>query len=88
MASTPPSISMALADPKQLDAAVKLLEEFKSRDHYRHYDAVELLGELYLVQKDFIKAAEGVGSDGGKLIMDKNGILVASFVRMPPLDCR
>lgn len=36
----------------------------------------------------FIKAAEGVVRDGGKIVMDKNDILVASFVRMPPLDCR
>ena len=36
----------------------------------------------------FIKAAESVVRDGGKIVMDKNDILVASFVRMPPLDCR
>jgi tetratricopeptide (TPR) repeat protein len=55
---------MALADPQQIPAAVKLLEEFKSRDHYRHFEAVDLLGELYLAQKDFPKATSAFEAYG------------------------
>ncbi len=46
----------ALADPKQIDAAIKLLEEFRTREHYRHFEAVQLLGELYLAKQDLIRA--------------------------------
>jgi uncharacterized membrane protein len=46
------------------------------------------LAEVTKQDECFIKAAEGVARDGGKILMDKNDILVAQFVRMPPLDCR
>jgi tetratricopeptide (TPR) repeat protein len=55
---------LALADPAQLSAAVKLLEDFKGRDHYRHYEAVDLLGELYLAQKDLSKATSAFETYG------------------------
>ena len=55
---------LALADPTQLPAAVKLLEEFKGRDHYRHFESVDLLGELYLAQKDLSKATSAFEAYG------------------------
>jgi tetratricopeptide (TPR) repeat protein len=49
---------MALSDPAKIDDAIKKLEEFRSKqgDHYRFYDGVNLLGQLYAAKKDFIKA--------------------------------
>lgn len=47
----------ALADPAQLDAAIKQLEEFRGKDHYRHFEAVQLLGNLYLAKQDYVRAA-------------------------------
>jgi tetratricopeptide (TPR) repeat protein len=49
---------LALTDPSRIDDAIKKLEEFRSKraDHYRFYEAVELLGQLYLAKKDFVKA--------------------------------
>jgi len=49
---------MALADPAKLDDAIKKLEEFRSKqsDHYRFYEGVNFLGQLYAAKKDFIKA--------------------------------
>lgn len=47
----------ALGEPAQIDAAIKTLEAFKSQEHYRHYEALELLGELQLAKRDFDKAA-------------------------------
>jgi tetratricopeptide (TPR) repeat protein len=46
----------ALAEPSGLDAAIKALDEFRAKDHYRHFEAVELLGQLYLARKDFVQA--------------------------------
>jgi hypothetical protein len=46
------------------------------------------LAEVTKQDECFIKAAESVARDGGKVLMDKNDILVAQFVRMPRLDCR
>jgi tetratricopeptide (TPR) repeat protein len=49
---------LALTDAARVDDAVKKLEEFRAKhgDHYRHYEAVGLLGQLYLAKKDFVKA--------------------------------
>jgi len=49
---------LALTDASQLDEAIKKLEEFRTKqsDHYRFYEAVDLLGQLYLAKKDFTKA--------------------------------
>jgi tetratricopeptide (TPR) repeat protein len=49
---------MALLDPSHQDEAIKRLEEFRSKqsDHYRFYEAVGLLGELYLAKKELVKA--------------------------------
>lgn len=49
---------LALTDPVRLDDAIKRLDEFRSKqsDHYRYYEAVGLLGQLYLAKKDFVKA--------------------------------
>jgi len=46
----------ALGQPDQIDAAIKLLENFRTQEHYRHYEALELLGELHLAKQDFDKA--------------------------------
>jgi tetratricopeptide (TPR) repeat protein len=48
----------ALADGSKIDEAIKKLEDFRARqgDHYRFYDCVNLLGQLYAARKDFIKA--------------------------------
>jgi tetratricopeptide (TPR) repeat protein len=52
------SAKQALADPAKIDEAVKKLEEFRSKqaDHYRFYEGVNFLGQLYAAKKDFIKA--------------------------------
>jgi tetratricopeptide (TPR) repeat protein len=52
------SAKLALADPEKADEAIRQLEELRSKlaDHYRHYEALQLLGQLYLVRKDFPKA--------------------------------
>jgi tetratricopeptide (TPR) repeat protein len=49
---------LALTDPSQAEEAIRRLEEFRTKqgDHYRFYDAVGLLGQLYLAQKDVAKA--------------------------------
>lgn len=49
---------LALTDPSRIDDALKKLDEFRTRqsDHYRYYDAVALLGQLYMAKKDFGKA--------------------------------
>jgi tetratricopeptide (TPR) repeat protein len=49
---------MALADASKIDDAIKKLEDFRSKqgDHYRFYDCVNFLGQLYAAKKDFIKA--------------------------------
>jgi tetratricopeptide (TPR) repeat protein len=49
----------AMADPLQIDAAIATLETFRSANpnHFRHFEATSLLGELYLAKSDFIKAA-------------------------------
>lgn len=49
---------MALSEPAKIDEAIKRLEEFRSKhgDHYRYYEAVGLLGRLYLAKKEFPKA--------------------------------
>ena len=49
---------MALTDRSKLDEGIKALEGFKSAhgDHYTYYDALKLLGDLYLVKQDYVKA--------------------------------
>lgn len=49
---------LALAEDSKIDEAIKKLEEFRSRqpEHYRYYEAMGLLGQLYLAKKDFVKA--------------------------------
>lgn len=49
---------LALTDPARMDEAIKKLDEFRSKQsgHYRYYDAVALLGQLYLAKKEFGKA--------------------------------
>lgn len=51
---------LALADADKADAAIKKLEDFRAKqsDHYRDYDAVQLLGRLYLAKKDYGKARQ------------------------------
>jgi tetratricopeptide (TPR) repeat protein len=49
---------LALADNSKIDEAIKKLEDFRAKqgDHYRYYDGINLLGQLYAAKKDFIKA--------------------------------
>ena len=49
---------MALADATKVDGAIRLLEDFQKAgvDNYRYYDAVNLLGQLYMAKKDIAKA--------------------------------
>jgi tetratricopeptide (TPR) repeat protein len=49
---------MALGDPSKVDDAIKKLDDFRSKngDHYRYYEALSYLGQLYAAKKDFIKA--------------------------------
>lgn len=49
---------IALADPAKVDDAIKKMEAFKSKhgDSYNYYEAVHLLGRLYLAKKDLVKA--------------------------------
>lgn len=49
---------LALTDSSHLDEAIKKLEEFRTKqsDHYRFYEAMGLLGQLYVAKKDFAKA--------------------------------
>jgi tetratricopeptide (TPR) repeat protein len=51
---------MALTDPARLDDAVKKLEDFqrKNGDHYRLYEGIYLLGQLYSAKKDAAKARQ------------------------------
>ena len=48
----------ALGDQAKADEAIKELEAFRTKhgSHYTFYEAVRLLGELYLMKKDFVKA--------------------------------
>ncbi len=49
---------LALADPTKIDDAIKKLDEFKKSqsDHYRFYEAINLLGQLYAAKGDSNKA--------------------------------
>lgn len=49
---------LAIEDPARSDEAIKKLEDFRKSqgDHYRYYEAVRYLGELYAAKRDFIKA--------------------------------
>ena len=49
---------LALSDPAKLDDAIKKLDDFRSKnsDHYRYFESVNYLGQLYAAKKDFIKA--------------------------------
>lgn len=49
---------MALADPTKADDAIKKLEDFRKQqaDHYRFYDSLNLLGQLYTAKNDLAKA--------------------------------
>lgn len=49
---------MALADPSKADDAIKKLEDFRTKngDHYRFFDTVSLLGQLYAAKNDSVKA--------------------------------
>jgi len=47
----------ALADLPQIDASIKQLEAFRGQEHYRHFEAVQLLGNLYLAKQDYARAA-------------------------------
>lgn len=60
------SAKLALGEPAKIDDAIKKLDDFgKSQsDHYRYYEAVGLLGQLYAAKGDAIKA---------KLAFDKLG---------------
>lgn len=48
----------ALLEPSKADDAIKRLEDFRARhgDHYRYFDATQLLGRLYLSKNDFVQA--------------------------------
>lgn len=52
------SARMGLGDPAKTDESIKKLEGMKSKlsDHYRYYEALNLLGQLYVAKKDFAKA--------------------------------
>ncbi len=52
------SAKLALGDPSKIDDAVKKLDDFRKSqsDHYRFYETVSLLGQLYSAKNDFIKA--------------------------------
>lgn len=49
---------LALADPAQLDAAIKQLDGFlkANSDNFRYYSGVRLLGDLYLAKQDYASA--------------------------------
>lgn len=49
---------MALGDPAKTDDSIKKLEGMKSKlsDHYRYYESMMLLGQLYVSKKDYVKA--------------------------------
>ncbi|HID21945.1 MAG TPA: tetratricopeptide repeat protein, partial [Planctomycetaceae bacterium] len=49
---------LALSDPSRHDEAVQALEAFvkSTGESFRYYEAVRLLGELYLAKKDFAQA--------------------------------
>jgi tetratricopeptide (TPR) repeat protein len=49
---------MALGDPAKVEDAIKKLDDFRSKngDHYRYYEALNYLGQLYAAKKDYIKA--------------------------------
>ncbi|MBS0261438.1 MAG: tetratricopeptide repeat protein [Planctomycetes bacterium] len=51
---------MALQDPAKVDDAIKKLEDFRSKngDHYRFYEGVYFLGQLYSAKKDAAKARQ------------------------------
>ncbi len=51
---------LALTDASKIDDAIKKLEDFvkKQGDHYRYYDAINLLGQLHTAKKDFAKAKQ------------------------------
>ena len=52
------SAKLALGEPSKLDDAIKKLDDFRKSqsDHYRFYEAVNYLGQLYSAKKDFLKA--------------------------------
>ena len=52
------SAKLALGEPAKIDDAIKKLEDFRSKqsDHYRFYDAVNYLGQLYAAKNELIKA--------------------------------
>jgi tetratricopeptide (TPR) repeat protein len=52
------SAKLALADPAKADDAIKKLEDFRKQqaDHYRFFDALNYLGQLYTVKNDLVKA--------------------------------
>lgn len=49
---------IALADPSKSDEAIEKLDRFRRSqgDHYRYYDAIRLLAELYTAKRDAVKA--------------------------------
>lgn len=49
---------IALADPARIDEAIDKLEKFRKGqgEHYRYFDAIRLLGELYTAKRDAVKA--------------------------------
>ena len=49
---------MAQSNPAQIDAGIKALEDFKSKNpnSYHFYPATQFLGDLYLTKKDYPKA--------------------------------
>jgi tetratricopeptide (TPR) repeat protein len=49
---------MALGESAKVDDAIKKLDDFRSKnsDHYRYYEALSYLGQLYAAKKDYIKA--------------------------------
>lgn len=52
------SARQALGEPAKIDDAISKLDEFqkKQSDHYRFYEAVNYLGQLYAAKNDAIKA--------------------------------
>ena len=51
---------LALVDPSKRQEAIQLLQSFLKRagESFRYYEAVGLLGKLYLAEKEFAKAKE------------------------------
>jgi tetratricopeptide (TPR) repeat protein len=57
---------MALGDAEKTEDSIRKLEGMKSKlsDHYRYYESMALLGQLYASKKDYVKAQVVYGTVG------------------------